>query len=465
MKKYATLLIAFAILFSAQPSTALISQSSDPSYTLMATGMNYTAYFSHMNTNGFKFEVDGHSFIFLPRSISYTDEPGETTLHLGSAQDTQIKHTDDMIYFENAYGLGGELQYLSNPLMVKEVYVLNELPLPPDNRDWMTISSIAMLGNDLKLRYIDDSGIEKDWEGIKTKTNEIRFYDVYDSLQFELPQPLAKDALNSELPGHYLIQEKDGILYISERFPYASLANMTLPIYLDLSLAEGYVSFGKSEYILGETLDIWARGFALADERTLLYNPSHQLVATFDWPNYVDGWTSKYIYTADATGQWTAYLQTKPFLWGDWKVQSYSTANINPVPPPTPTPSPTPQPTVAPTPVPTTAPGPSAVLYGYIYDTSGNRIYGTTITVDTGQSYRDPNDYDYVMSVPSGMRAVTAAADGYLTQTKGVYVEYGRFNRLDFNMQSTVIPTPTPTPQLLPDLSITSIDIFFEKVI
>lgn len=106
VKIYATFIIAFAILLSAQTTAALISQSSDPSYTLMATGTNYTAYFSHMNTNGFKFEANGHSFIFLPRSISYTSDPGETTLHLGSAQDTQIKHTGDMIYFENSYGLG-----------------------------------------------------------------------------------------------------------------------------------------------------------------------------------------------------------------------------------------------------------------------------------------------------------------------------------------------------------------------
>ncbi|SNQ59745.1 hypothetical protein [Candidatus Methanoperedens nitratireducens] len=316
----------------------------------MATGNNYTAYFSHMNTNGFKFAINDHSFLFLPRDISYTNDPGETTLLLGSAQNTQIQNTGDMVYFNNAYGIGGQLQYLSNPLMVKEVYVLDKLPSPASNNDWMTLSSVAVYNNDLKLKYIDENGAEKSWDGTKTKTNGIKLYDTSDIFQFELSQPLAKDALNSEVPGHYLIHEKDGILYISERFPYASLANMTLPVYLDLSLAEGYISFGKSEYILGETLDIWARGFALSDERTLLYNPSNQLVATFDWPSYADGWTSKYIYTADVTGQWKAELQTKPFLWGDWTVQDTSIAYVNPAPTPTPTPAPTPQPTAAPTP-------------------------------------------------------------------------------------------------------------------
>ncbi len=123
---------------------------------------------------------------------------------------------------------------------------------------------------------------------------------------------------------------------------------MTLPIYLDLSLAEGRVAFGKAEYALGETLDIWDRGFTWTDERTLLYNPSNQVVATFDWPNYVDGWTSKYTYTANAIGTWKAELQTKPFLWGDWTFQDTASTNVKPAP--TPTPPPTPPPTPTPTP-------------------------------------------------------------------------------------------------------------------
>ncbi len=443
------------------PSNAEISQSSDPSYTLMATGKNYTAYFSHMNTNGFKFVINDHSFLFLPRDISYTNDSGETSMLLGSARNTQIQNTSDMVYFDNAYGMGSQLRYLLNPLMVKEVYVLNELPSPVSRSDWMTLSSIAIYNNDLKLKYIDENGIENGWNGTKTKTNEIKFYDSSDMFQFELPQPLARDASNNTVSGHYLIYKRDGILYISARFSYASLANMTLPIYLDLSLAEGQVAFGKAEYILGETLDIWDRGFTWSDERTLLYNPSNQVVATFDLPNYVDGWTSKYTYTADAVGWWKAELQTKPFLWGDWTGQDTDYTYVKAAPTPTPTPLPTPTPT--PTPVPTTPPGPSGVLHGTIYDTSGNTIRGATITIDTGQTYNNPSSYNYALSVPSGVRAVTVTASGYVSQTQTINVVADSFNQLDFNLRPVV--TPTPTPQPLPDLSIAPIDIIFEKVI
>jgi hypothetical protein len=445
-KKIKTILISTFILLLVSPSAAMISQSDDPSYTLMATGINYTAYFSPMNTNGFKFVINDHSFIFLPRSLSYTDEWGETIQHLGSAQDTQIQNTSDTIYFDNAYGLGGELRYLSNPLMIKEVYVLNELPLPSSNEDWMTLSSIAAFDNDLKLKYIDDGGVEQSWDGTKIKTNEIKFYNTLDKFQFELPQPIAKDALNKTTSGHYLIYEKEGILYISARFSYASLANMTLPIFLDISLAEGEVAFGKAEYTLGETLDIWDNGFFWSDERTLLYNPSNQVVATFNWPNYVDGWTSKYTYTANAIGTWKAELQTKPFLWGDWTLQDTDSTYVKPVPTPTPTPQPTPPPTPTPTPVPTTPPGPPGVLYGDIYDTAGNRVYGATITIDTGQNYNNPNSYYYAMQVPSGMRAVTVTASGYFSRTRGINVEAGRFNNLNFWLTPIAPPPPTPTP-------------------
>ena len=119
---------------------------------------------------------------------------------------------------------------------------------------------------------------------------------------FKFPRPIARDALNTVTSGHYLIHEDEGILYISSRFSYHSLENMTLPIYLDLSLAEGEVAFGEAEYQIGDTLDIWARGFTSSNERTLLYNPSNQLVETWDYPSYADGWTSKYVYTADTTG-------------------------------------------------------------------------------------------------------------------------------------------------------------------
>ncbi len=159
----------FIVLLSALPSIAVVSQSDDLSYTLMATGKNYTAYFSHMNTNGFKFVINDHSFLFLPRDISYTNYSGETSMLLGSAQDTQVQNTSDMVYFDNAYGMGGQLRYLLNPLMVKEVYVLTKLPLPSSNNDWMTLSSVAVYNNDLKLKYVDENGVERSWNGKKQK--------------------------------------------------------------------------------------------------------------------------------------------------------------------------------------------------------------------------------------------------------------------------------------------------------
>lgn len=100
------LLSLYTILLLTLPSSAAILPSDDYSYTLMATGINYTAYFSNMNTNGFKFVINDHSFIFLPGSIAYTDDSGETTRKLGSARDSQIQNTSDMIYFDNAYGWG-----------------------------------------------------------------------------------------------------------------------------------------------------------------------------------------------------------------------------------------------------------------------------------------------------------------------------------------------------------------------
>ncbi|MFA4935051.1 MAG: hypothetical protein WC568_04365, partial [Candidatus Methanoperedens sp.] len=412
----------------------MISQSDDSSYTLMASGKNYTAYFSHMNTNGFKFVINDHSFLFLPRDISYTNYSGETSMLLGSAQDTQVQNTSGMVYFDNAYGMGGQLRYLLNPLMVKEVYVLNELPLPSSNEDWMTLSSIAAFDNDLKLKYIDDSGVEQSWDGTKIKANEIKFYDAFDKFQFELPQPIAKDALNNITSGHYLIYEKEGILYISARFSYASLANMTLPIYLDISLAEGKVAFGNSEYLMGETLEIWARGFVLSDERTVLYNPSNQIVATFDSPSDYFSWTSKYIYTANAVGTWKAVLQTWSWLRWDWEKLDTAYTDVTPISTPTPTPTPTP--------VPTTTPGPSGVLYGSIYDTSGNKVYEATIKVDTNQTYTTlPSSNNYAMSVPSGRRAVTATASGYISQMQGIDVVAERFNGLDFSLAPVAPPS------------------------
>ena len=441
-------LIIWSILlvFLISPVNAVILPSDDPSYTLVATGGNYTAYFSPMNTNGFKFIINDHSFSFLPRSISYTDSSGLTSLHLGSAQDTQIQNTSGMVYFDNAYGLGGQLQYLSNPLMIKEVYVLNELPLPPDNENWMTLSSIAFFDDDLNLKYIDENGAEKSWDGTKTKTNEITFYDASDRFQFELPQPLAKDALNNTISGHYLINEKDGILYISARFPYASLANMTLPIYLDISLAEGKVDFSDKTYFVDDYLEIWARGFFSSNERVQLFDPNDQVVKTFDWPSYADGWTSKYTYKADQEGTWKAELQTKSWLWGNWKVLDTAHTKVSPKSTPTPTPTPTPASTNTPTPVPTTTPGPVGLLHGIIYDTSGNDVDGANIKVDTGQSYNFHGDNDYMMMVPSGTRAVTVTASGYLSQTKSIEIVAGIFNQLNFNLEPVIPPTPIPTP-------------------
>lgn len=466
------LLSLYTILLLTLPSSAAILPSDDYSYTLMATGINYTAYFSNMNTNGFKFVINDHSFIFLPGSIAYTDDSGETTRKLGSARDSQIQNTSDMIYFDNAYGLGGQLQYLSNPLLIKEVYVLNELPSSVSNNDWMTLSSVAVYNSDLKLKYIDEYGAEINWNGLKTKTNEIKFYDASDRFQFELPQPLAKDALNNMISGHYLINEMDGILYISARFSYASLANMTLPIYLDISLAEGKVAFGKSEYLIGETMDIWDRGFTTTDERTLLYNPSNQVVAIFDWPNYVDGWTSKYTYTGDAKGSWKAELQTKSFLWGDWTVQDTAYTTVKTAATPTPTQTPAPTPTPSPTPVttitPTQTPSPTkGVLTGYVTSTTGESLSYIIITVDTGESTTSYGDNQYVLSASTGWHDVTASLAGYLPETNYVYIMDKRsgFTHLDFTLQPVATPTPTPTPILLPDLSITPIDIIFEKVI
>ena len=57
-----------------------------------------------------------------------------------------------------------------------------------------------------------------------------------------------------------------------------------------------------------------------------------------------------------------------------------------------------------------------------------------------------------------GWHYVTASLDGYYSQTKYVYIKSGgSFTQLDFELE--------PKAKPLPDLCITSADIYFEKVI
>jgi len=116
------LYILFSVLLiTTGTAHAAILPSDDPNYEVMATGRNYTAYFSQFDTNGFTYTISGHHFSFLPRELLYTDNSGTTTLLLGRSHFTQLKNITDYIYFDNPYGLENQLQYLCNPLIVKEV--------------------------------------------------------------------------------------------------------------------------------------------------------------------------------------------------------------------------------------------------------------------------------------------------------------------------------------------------------
>lgn len=100
------------LLITTGTAQAAILPSDDPNYEVMAAGRNHTAYFSQFDTNGFTYTISGHSFSFLSRDLSYTDDSGSITLLLGRSHFTQLKNTTDYIYFDNPYGLENQLQYL-----------------------------------------------------------------------------------------------------------------------------------------------------------------------------------------------------------------------------------------------------------------------------------------------------------------------------------------------------------------
>lgn len=417
-------LLLSVLLITTGTAHAAILPSDDPNYEIMAAGRNHAAYFSQFDTNGFTYTISGHSFSFLPRDLSYTDDSGSTTLLLGRSHFTQLKNTTDYIYFDNPYGLENQLQYLCNPLMVKEVYVMNSLPSPENPDDWLTMSSIAVFDTDLKMYYMDENGDEKSWDGTKLRTDEIIFYDAADNFMFKFPRPIAMDALNTVTSGHYLIHENEGILYISSRFSYHSLENMTLPIYLDLSLAEGEVAFGQPEYLIGDTLDVWARGSAWSNERTLLYDPSGTNVITWNIPNYADGWfTSKYTHTSNEVGTWKAEIQTKSWLFGKWEVQDTAYTEVI-------------QQSTDPDPT-----DPTGTLYGYIKSSSGESLTNVILDIDTGESTSTGSNNQYTLDVPEGQHDVTASRTGYISQTKTVNVQKDISTRLDFELVPKIPPT------------------------
>ncbi|MCK5660396.1 MAG: hypothetical protein KAH86_03485 [Methanosarcinales archaeon] len=404
-------LIISALLSMTSSAQAAILPSDKPNYEVMATGNNYTAYFSQFNTNGFTYSISGHDFSFSPRKLSYTDANGNITLALGDSHYAQIQNTTDKVYYNNPYGLENQLQYISNPLMIKEIYVIDTLPIPLNSNDWLTMSSIAIYDENLRLRYIGENGTENSWNGTKVKTEEIRLYDTSNNFIFKFPLPIAKDAMDSTMTGHYLIYEESGILHISVRFSYVQLAEMTLPIYLDLSLAEGEVAFGQTEYFIDTLLHVWARGFTLSNERTLLYNPSGTVVATWNDPNYADGWTSLYTHPSNIVGTWKAEFQTKPWLWGEWEVRdtAYTEVILE---------SPDPEPT--------------GTLYGSIENTDGDALSFVTVRAGTGESISTGINNQYVLTVSTGWHDFTASLIGYDSQNKRIYVSQDISQQLDF---------------------------------
>jgi hypothetical protein len=96
-------------------------------------------------------------------------------------------------------------------------------------------------------------------------------------------------------------------------------------------------------------------------------------------------------------------------------------------------------------------------LCGDIFSTTGEKLGDVIVTDDTGKSDKSSYRFGYNIITSAGWHEVTASLDGYNSATESVYVHKDQFNELNFWLE--------PKVQALPDLSISSSDIFFEKVI
>lgn len=67
-------LLLTVLLFTINAVDAAIVPSDQQDYEVMAEGRSYVAYFSQFDTNGFTYEISGHSFSFFSRELSYTDD-------------------------------------------------------------------------------------------------------------------------------------------------------------------------------------------------------------------------------------------------------------------------------------------------------------------------------------------------------------------------------------------------------
>ncbi|KKN35391.1 hypothetical protein LCGC14_0784180 [marine sediment metagenome] len=224
------------------PINTTIVDSSNPLYDYEVIKGVYQSYFKEDPTEGpiIKFMIGSEYMTFQPMALQYEGYDGGLE-QISMIQNVVGMPNDNKFLYEDAYGLGIDLQYSYYNDFLKENLIINQssdLPSPPQ---YMIDQGNITLNLDFVLEtnsnHIVIEGVEWDKKSDRTTSDEVYIKDEFGDVLYYFKKPYAYDSNRSFQLLTYQFKKQGNSLYVTIKtsFSWLNDSKRVYPIYIDPS--------------------------------------------------------------------------------------------------------------------------------------------------------------------------------------------------------------------------------------
>ena len=221
-----------------------IVTSQDTYYEYEMIGI-YEAYFNDNPTQAqvIKFILTGTEITFQPMALNWRNDLNQLQ-QINMIQSVTGTPSNNIFSYDNAYGTGIHLTYITEETQIKERLWINQFSDLTNPEQYIIDGGNPYLELNFLIttnaQHIIIEGTEWDKETEKTTTNPVYIKDDNGKTLYYLPKPIATDNNGDTINLTYHFKESANKLYISIGTPLNWLQNANYPIFIDPTFIADY---------------------------------------------------------------------------------------------------------------------------------------------------------------------------------------------------------------------------------
>lgn len=221
-----------------------IVSSQDSFYEYEMIGI-YDAYFNDNPTQAqvVKFILSGTEITFQPMALNWRNDISQLQ-QINMVQGVIGTPTNNAFIYDNAYGSGIDLTYVTEDTKIKERLWINSFSDLTSPQQYIIDGGNAYLELNFIIgtnaQHIEIDGVDWDKNSDESTTNEVYIKDDNGKTLYYLPKPIAVDNNGDTIYLTYRFKKSGSSLYISIGTPYSWLVNASYPVMIDPTFTVDY---------------------------------------------------------------------------------------------------------------------------------------------------------------------------------------------------------------------------------